>query len=156
MFSENLRQINLYLIKIKDKVTMENLNRLKERIKNDDNISCELTIYDIISQLRILDEYLFILECGKMKSEKYINDLKIDYTIHLSKCIEDRISKEIFVYGIKDEFKCIIKIYDIISLIRKFLTDYQMYNKKYFIELWNNNYLTKFKNLGVEKVYEIK
>lgn len=152
MFSENLRQINLYLIKIKDKVTMENLNRLKKRIKNDDNISCELTIRDIISQLQILYEYLFIIECGKMKNEKYIND----YTIHLSKCIEDRISKEIFVYGSKDEFKCIIKIYDIISLIRKFLTDYQMYNKKYFIELWNNNYLTKFKNLGVEKVYEIK
>lgn len=156
MFSENLRQINLYLREITNDATMQNLNRLKKRIKNDDNISCELTIRDIISQLQILYEYLFIIECGKMKNEKYINDLKFDYTIHLSKCIEDRISKEIFVYGSKDEFKCIIKIYDIISLIRKFLTDYQMYNKKYFIELWNNNYLTKFKNLGVEKVYEIK
>lgn len=156
MFSENLRQINLYLREITDKVTMENLNRLKVRIKNDDNISCELTIYNIISQIQILYEYLFIIECGKMKNEKYINDLKIDYTIHLSKCIEDGISKEIFVYGGREEFKDIIKINDIISLIRNFLTDYQMYNKKYFIELWNNNYLTKFKNLGVEKVYEIK
>ena len=156
MFSENLRQINLYLREITDIATMQNLKRLKKRIKNDDNISCELTIYNIISQLQILYEYLFIIECGKMKNEKYINDLKIDYTIHLSKCIENGISKDIFVYGSKDEFKIIIKIYDIISLIRKFLTDYQMYNKKYFIELWNNNYLTKFKNLGVEKVYEIK
>lgn len=156
MFSENLRQINLYLREITDKATMQNLNRLKERIKNDDNIYCELTIYDIISQLHILYKYLFILECGKMKNEKYINDLKIDYTIHLSKCIEEGISKETYVYGSKDEFKPIIKIYDIISLIRKFLTDYQMYNKKYFIELWNNFYCKKFKEWGVEKVYEIK
>ena len=156
MFSENLRQINLCLRGITDKVTMENLNRLKERIKNDDNISCELTIYDIISQLRLLYEYLFILECGKMKNEKYINDLKIDYTIHLSKCIQEGINKETYVYGGREEFKDIIKINDIISLIRNFLTDYQMYNKKYFIELWNNHYLPKFKKLGVEKVYEIK
>ena len=156
MFSENLRQINLYLREITDKTTMQNLKRLKERIKNDDNIYCELTIIDIISQLHILYEYLFILECGKIKNEKYINDLKIDYTIHLSKCIESGISKDIFAYGSREEFKDIIKINSIISLIRNFLTDYQMYNKKYFIELWNNNYLTKFKNLGVEKVYEIK
>ena len=151
MYQDNLKNINLYLIKITDKVTMQNLKRLKERIKNDDNISCELTIYNIISQLRILYEYLFIIECGKMKNENYINDLKIDYTIHLSKCIEEGISKETYVYGGREEFKDIIKIYDIISLIRKFLTDYQKYNKKYFIELWNNHYLPKFKELGVEK-----
>lgn len=156
MFSENLRQINLYLREITDNVTMQNLNRLKERIKNDDNIYCELTIINIISQLRILYEYLVIIECGKMKNEKYINDLKIDYTIHLSKCIEDGISKDIFAFGSKDEFKSIIKIKDIISLIRDFLTDYQMYNKKYFIEVWNNFYCKKFKEWGVEKVYEIK
>lgn len=151
MFSENLRQINLYLKEITKNEERVNTQNLKNKIYNNEFFYDEMIINELLCQTKILYDYLY--EIYNTYNDNYDN---VNRFIHLAEHIKNKIKLEKNTYGEQDNFKIINKIYRIIILVKEFLTDYQMYNKKYFIELWNNNYLTKFKNLGVEKVYEIK
>lgn len=151
MFSENLRQINLYLRELIDNEERVNTQNLKNKIYNNEIFYDEILINALLSKTKILYDYIH--EIYSSYNDNYDN---VNRVIHLASYIKNKLELDLETYGEDENFKTINKIYRIIILVKEFLTDTQMYNKKYFIELWNNNYLTKFKNLGVEKVYEIK
>lgn len=151
MFSENLRQINLYLREITDNEERVNLQNLKNKIYNNEIFYDEMIINDLLCQTKILYDYLH--EIYNTYNDNYNN---VNHVIHLAGFIKNKLELEKNIYGEQDNFKTINKIYRIILLVKEFLIDTQMYNKKYFIERWNNFYCKKFKKLGVEKVYEIK
>ena len=151
MYQDNLRKINLYLKELIDNEERVNTQNLKNKIYNNEFFYDEMIINELLCQTKILYDYLY--EIYNTYNDNYDN---VNRVIHLAGYIKNKLELEKNTYGEQDNFKIINKIYRIIILVKEFLTDTQMYNKKYFIELWNNNYLTKFKKLGVEKVYEIK
>lgn len=151
MYQDNLKKINLYLIKITKNEERVNTQNLKNKIYNNEIFYDEMIINELLCQTKILYDYLY--EIYNTYNDNYDN---VNRVIHLAAHIKNKLELEKNTYGEQDNFKIINKIYRIIILVKEFLTDTQMYNKKHIIELWNNNYLTKFKNLGVEKVYEIK
>lgn len=151
MYQDNLWKIKLYLTKITNDEEIVNTQNLKNKIYNNEFFYEEMLINNLLSQFRILYDHLHEVCLGRANSYR-----GIDRVIHLTRYMINLVELDLETYGKEENFKTISKIHKIIVLVKELLTDYQMYNKKYFIELWNNNYLTKFKNLGVEKVYEIK
>lgn len=150
MFSENLGEINLYLKQLIDNEEIVNTQNLKNKIYNNEFFYEEMLINDLLSQFRILYDHLHEVCFGRANSSR-----GIDRVIHLTRYIINSVELDLETYGEDENFKTINKIHNIIVLVKELLIDSQKYNKEYLIENWNNHYLTKFKNLGVEKVYEL-
>lgn len=150
MYQDNLRKINLYLKELIVNEEIVNTQNLKNKIYNNEFFYEEILINELLSQTKILFDYIY--EIYNTYNDNYEN---VNRVIHLAGYIKNKIKLDLETYGEDENFKTINKIYRIILLVKDFLTDTQMYNKKHIIRIWNNHYLPLFKKLGVENVYEL-
>src|SRR5574344_365352 len=150
MYYSNLRKINLYLKELIDNEEIVNTQNLKNKIYNNEFFYEEMLINNLLSQFRILYDHLHEVCFGRENSSR-----GIDRVIQLTRYMINLVELDLETYGEDENFKTINKIHKIIVLVKELLIDSQKYNKEYLIEHWNNHYLPKFKNLGVENVDEL-